>query len=94
MRASNLIPVAGNSVKFAPAVRLSSPELEVLHLVAAGHRSRDAAEILALSKRTIDFHLARVFEKLGANNRIQAVRTAWGLGILPFEPPFFIPRRY
>ena len=70
------------------AVRLSHREIQVMELVAAGHRSQDVADVLFLSKRTVDFHLANCFEKLGVCNRIQAVRTIWSLGILPFEPPF------
>jgi len=50
--------------------------MEVLRLVAAGHRSRDVADILCLSKSTVDSHLAKMFGKLGVHNRILAVRAA------------------
>lgn len=64
---------------------LTSRELEVLQLIAEGHQSIGAADQLCLSKRTIDFHLARVYRKLGVTNRMLAVRAASRLGVLDGE---------
>jgi ATP/maltotriose-dependent transcriptional regulator MalT len=72
-------------------VRLTKREVEVLTLVAQGHSSKAAAEALVVSKRTVDFHLANIFQKLKVNNRVQAFRAATQLGLLPFEPS---PRMY
>lgn len=66
--------------------RLSRREMEVLELVAEGHTSADAADRLCVSKRTVDFHLANVFAKLGVQNRLRAIREARRLGMIPFEP--------
>ncbi|MFY9234521.1 MAG: LuxR C-terminal-related transcriptional regulator [Fimbriimonadaceae bacterium] len=66
-------------------VRLSNRELEILRLVAAGHSSRDVAEVLCVSKRTIDFHMNNIYQKLRVHNRMHAVRMALRLGLLPFE---------
>jgi DNA-binding CsgD family transcriptional regulator len=74
-------------------IRLSNREIEVLRLVAAGHKSQSAADVLFVSKRTVDFHLENVFYKLGATNRMQAVRAAWALGLLPYELPQVTHRR-
>ena len=68
------------------SVKLTRRELEVLELIAAGHHSIEAADVLCLSKRTVDFHLSNVYGKLGAGNRMQAVRAAERLGMLAFEP--------
>jgi len=65
---------------------LSSRELEILRMITDGHLSREIADHLFISKRTVDYHLARVFLKLEVNNRIQAIRAARTLGLLPFEP--------
>lgn len=62
--------------------RISKRELEVLEVVAQGYQSKEAANLLFLSKRTVDFHLENVFRKLGVNNRILAVRTAQNLGLI------------
>ena len=68
-------------------VRLTPREVEVLSLVAQGY-SREAADVLFLSKRTVDFHLANIYDKLQVNNRVQAFRAATRLGLIPFEPAF------
>jgi DNA-binding NarL/FixJ family response regulator len=41
----------------------------VAELVAAGRTNREIAAELFLSKRTVDTHLAHVFEKLGVSSR-------------------------
>lgn len=65
--------------------RLSDREIEVLSLIALGHHSRGVADLLYVSKRTVDFHMANIFEKLGVNNRMLAVRKATQLGMLRVE---------
>lgn len=67
-------------------VRLTKREIEVLCLIAQGHSSKEAADELFLSKRTIDFHLANIFDKLQVCNRVQAYRAAMRLGLIPYEP--------
>ena len=69
-------------------VRLTKREIEVLTLIAQGHSSRETSEALYVSKRTIDFHLANIYDKLQVSNRVQAFRQATKLGLLPFEPSF------
>ena len=66
-------------------VRVTQRKLEVLRLVYTGLRSQQIADRLCVAKRTIDFHLRRIFEKFHVNNRVQAVRAAMYLGLLPFE---------
>jgi DNA-binding NarL/FixJ family response regulator len=64
--------------------RLLSPrELTVLRLVAAGLSNRAIAESLAITERTVKFHVTAVLNKLGADNRAQAVALAGRRGILP-----------
>jgi len=70
------------------AVRLTKREIEVLSLIAQGHSSKEAADVLYVSKRTVDFHLANIYDKLQVNNRVQAFRAATRLGLIPFEPSF------
>jgi len=69
-------------------VRLTPTEVKVLSLIAKGHSSKEAADQLVVSKRTVDFHLANIYDKLQVNNRVQALRMATRLGLIPFEPPF------
>lgn len=63
-------------------VRLTKRESEVLALVLEGKSSREVAAALYCSKRTIDFHLARIYEKLQVSNRVQAMRRATLLGLV------------
>lgn len=63
-------------------VSLTRREIEVLTLVVEGKSSREVADALFCSKRTIDFHLARIYDKLQVNNRVQAMRRATILGLV------------
>jgi DNA-binding NarL/FixJ family response regulator len=62
---------------------LSPRERGVLRLVAAGLSNRQIAETLSLSERTIKFHVTAILNKLGADNRAQAVALAAERGLLP-----------
>jgi DNA-binding NarL/FixJ family response regulator len=62
--------------------RLSAREHAVLRLVAAGLSNRQIGETLSISERTVKFHVTAVFNKLGADNRAQAVAIAAGRGLL------------
>lgn len=64
---------------------LSARERGVLRLVAAGLSNRQIAETLAISERTVKFHVTAIFNKLGADNRAQAVALAAARGLLPSQ---------
>lgn len=57
-------------------------ELEALRYIAAGNDSKTTARLMKISKRTVDFHLANLYLKLGAANRIQAVNNARAKGYI------------
>jgi DNA-binding NarL/FixJ family response regulator len=61
---------------------LSARERGVLRLVAAGLSNRQIAQTLSISERTVKFHVTALFNKLGADNRAQAVALAAARGIL------------
>ena len=62
---------------------LSPRELEILILVGEGRPNKVIARALAISPNTVKTHLARIFEKVDAQNRTQAITRARELGILP-----------
>ena len=62
--------------------RLTEREREILKLIFDGKCSNEVAETLCVSKRTVDFHLARAYVKLGVSNRFQAFKRAVELGII------------
>jgi DNA-binding NarL/FixJ family response regulator len=61
---------------------LSPREGAVLRLVAAGLSNRQIAGALSISERTVKFHVTAIFNKLGAENRAQAVAIAAERGLL------------
>ena len=60
----------------SPPARLTSRELEVLRLVAEGRSNKEIASRLGVSERTAKFHVTSILNKLGAENRAQAVAIA------------------
>lgn len=66
-------------------VRLTRRETETLRLICAGHSSKQVADLLFVSKRTVDFHLAHIYEKLDVSNRLQVFQKATALGLLGSE---------
>jgi len=65
------------------ALRISERELAVLHEIAAGHSNKEIAAHLNVSPNTVKTHAARLFEKLGARRRTDAIAKARELGIVP-----------
>jgi ATP/maltotriose-dependent transcriptional regulator MalT len=63
-------------------VRLSEREYQVIGLVAKGLSNQEIGERLFITERTVRFHMTSIFNKLGADNRAQAVAIADRLGIL------------
>ncbi len=68
--------------KAKAALGLSERELEVLHELAAGHSNKEIAAHLHVSPNTVKTHVARLFDKLGARRRTEAIRRARELGIV------------
>ena len=58
-------------------------EMEILELVAQGMSNREIAEKLYVSENTVKTHSSRVFDKLGAKRRTQAVQLGKEFGLLP-----------
>jgi DNA-binding CsgD family transcriptional regulator len=64
-----------NPLPAAPALkigRLSARQLEVLAMLAEGKRTREIAQALVLSDRTVERHITGIYEKIGARNRSEA----------------------
>jgi len=76
------LEMSSTSIVSSRAVRLTKREVEVLNLIAQGFSSKQAADRLYVSKRTVDFHLANIYEKLKVTNRMQAFNVATNLGLI------------
>ena len=62
---------------------LNARQREILALVAEGKTNRQIAEALHLSENTVKWHMRKIFQELGARNRVEAVRLARQCGNLP-----------
>ena len=65
-----------------PDAPLSRREKEILQMVAFGSTTKEVAHDLGISPHTVKTHLERIFEKLGANDRAQAVAIAIRKGLV------------
>jgi NarL family two-component system response regulator LiaR len=64
-------------------VGLTPREVGILELIAAGLSNREIAASAHLSENTVKTHTSRVFEKLDARRRVQAVQRARQLRLIP-----------
>lgn len=61
---------------------LTKREEEVLIYAFQGLKNSEIASRLYVSKKTIDFHLSNIYQKLSAKNRVQAITQALRLRVL------------
>ena len=62
---------------------LTPRELEILSLIAAGLSNKEIAEKIYVSENTVKTRSSRVFDKLGAKRRTQAVQLGKDFGLIP-----------
>ena len=62
---------------------LSPRECEILALLASGQSIKEMARALGISPNTVKTHVARVYEKLEVQKRIQAIEKARLLAVIP-----------
>jgi len=80
------VPVRAPFVRNAAAVEtlgVTPRELEILELIAAGLSTREIAERVFVSENTVKTHSRRLFDKLGAKRRTQAVQLGKERGLIP-----------
>ncbi|MEA1676011.1 helix-turn-helix transcriptional regulator [Nitrospirillum sp. BR 11163] len=82
MRPAPPLPAEGN-VQAQAGLGISAREMAVLRELAAGRSNKEIALVLDISPNTVKTHLARLFEKLGAQRRTDAVNRARELGLVP-----------
>jgi DNA-binding CsgD family transcriptional regulator len=75
-------PFAVNSGKLGE-LEITPRELEILELIAKGMSNREIADKLFVSENTVKTHSSRVFDKLGAKRRTQAVQLGKEFGLIP-----------
>ena len=81
-----LVPAAADFVRDdrkVASLGLTPRELEILELIAAGLSNREIGERVHVSENTVKTHSSRVFAKLGAQRRTQAVQLGKELRLIP-----------
>ena len=69
-----------------PLSKLTSRQVEVLRLVAEGHRTREIADKLSLSIKTIESHRGELMKRLGMHDVVSLVRYALRSGLVAITP--------
>jgi DNA-binding NarL/FixJ family response regulator len=69
-------------VEQRPETPLSRREAQIVQMVAYGATVKEVAHQLGISPHTVKTHLERVYEKLGANDKAQAVAIAFRKGLV------------
>jgi two-component system, NarL family, response regulator LiaR len=75
-------PFALNEAKLKE-LAITPREHEILTLIAEGLSNREIGERLFVAENTVKTHSSRLFEKMGVNRRVQAVRRGRELGLIP-----------
>jgi DNA-binding NarL/FixJ family response regulator len=70
---------AGEAVRADP---LTPRELEIVQLIAESHTSKDIAELLTITEKTVERHRANILDKLGLRDRVQLTRYAIRRGLI------------
>lgn len=69
----------------APVEALTERELQILSLTGKGFTNKAIGAQLGISDRTVQNHLANIFQKLNAESRTEAVMRAVSLGLIPSD---------
>ncbi len=80
--AGRLLSRVGKQGGRAPYESLTARELDVLRLLARGMRNKEIAARLYVSERTVNFHLANIYQKLNVSGRTEALSKAIEQGLV------------
>lgn len=82
--AARIMEGFGNSLsqELPPSPCLTKREMQLLGLVADGSSNKAISQSLSISENTVKYHLKKIFQKLGVQNRTEAVTRALQEGLL------------
>lgn len=76
------VDVAAALAEHVTDEELTTREVEVLQKIAEGNRNRTIAKLFFINEATVKVHVKHIMDKLGANDRAQAVAIAARRGII------------
>lgn len=86
---SRLVPSISDALAVRrPLHRLTDRQIQVLRLVAEGYRTRDIANRLGLSVKTIESHRGEIMKRLRVHDVVTLVRYAIRVGLIPSTATF------
>jgi DNA-binding NarL/FixJ family response regulator len=80
--ANRLLSRVGRQGRGASYETLTAREQDVLKLLARGMRNKEIATRLVVSERTVNFHLANIYQKLNVSGRTEALSKALEQGLI------------
>ncbi|GAA0996389.1 hypothetical protein GCM10009555_092050 [Acrocarpospora macrocephala] len=83
MVAHGYVIMAGTHLPAGPSPELSARERDILDSIATGHTLQQTARSLGISVKTVENTQGRLFRKLGARNRPEALTNAYRQGLVP-----------
>lgn len=83
--AATLIEVYLRQAEEKPYDRLTAREREILKLIAEGHTSREIADMLFISLKTVVGHRTKIMEKLDIHNRTELIKYAIRKGLVSMD---------
>ena len=84
--------IASNLAEHRGEELLTEREIDVLGAIASGNRNKEIAEKLFISEETVKVHIKHIMEKLRANDRTEAVTSAFAGELFTYNRP--IPQKY
>ncbi len=82
--AEMVVSCLSEGVSMSEFAILNNREIKILQLLQHGYHSSQIGEGLCISKRTVNYHIDKIFKKLGVNNRAEAVAKAIEQGFVKY----------
>jgi DNA-binding NarL/FixJ family response regulator len=79
--------IAAEAAEHLADERLTTREIDVLRLIAAGNANKQIADQLSIGESSVKSHVASILSKLGANDRAHAVTIGLKRGIIDLQTP-------
>jgi len=77
-----------------PAGKITDRHIEVIRLICCGYKDLDIADVLHISRSTVDNHKTEIFTTMNVRNSNELIRAALYLGFVSLEEIHFFPKDF